>query len=83
MAWRERSGCAGGIREVRQGGNVSAVFDDCAAARTAWVKLPQVLKMMLERHGSRKDAAAAASTSGRAISERMAASERMPPHTRS
>ena len=61
--------CVCGGRQVR-------CSEDCL------VKLPQVLKMMLERHKLKKDAAAAASRLGRAISDRMAASERLAPHTR-
>ena len=84
LCWRggKGNGCAGGSREVRQGGNVSTVSVECAAARTAWVKLPLVVKMMLERHESKKDAAVAASTPGRAISERTTVPERMSRHTR-
>ena len=69
-------------REVRHDGDERVVTVECTAARTAWVKLHLVVKMMMERHVSEKDAAAAASTSGRAVSERTAVSERMSPRGR-
>ena len=51
MVWRERIGCAGVSREVKQDGNTCTVVAGCAAASIAEVKLSLVVRMMLERHG--------------------------------
>ena len=83
MVWRERIGCAGVSREVKQDGNTCTVVAGCAAASIAEVKLSLVVRMRCwNAMESKKDVAVALSTSGRAISWRRAESKHVLPHAR-
>ena len=50
MVWRERIGCAGVSREVKQDGTACTVVAECTAASLAGVKLSLVVRVVLERH---------------------------------